>query len=127
MNLQKEEGFVLIDVLLAIFLFALCFGALFGLTEGALQEAHEALRLTEAANYAQSIMESLNAHSWQENINEGRCIPGAEVKGQEGLFRWTVASQWIKEQELISVRVEVSWVERGRWQSYDLESFYALP
>lgn len=121
----EEKGFVLLDVLLALLLFTLGFGALFGLSQGALREAEQALRLTEAANHAQSIMESLAAQSWTDNIQAGRCIPGGEVEGRDGLFRWKVYSRWEVMDELLRVRVEVSWLERKNVQSYTLESLYA--
>lgn len=119
-----EKGFVLLDVLLALFLFTLGFGALFGLSQGALREAEQALRLTEAANCAQSILESLAAESWSDNIQEGRCIPGGEVEGRDELLRWKIISQWEIAEVLLRVRVEVSWLEQGVVQSYTLESLY---
>lgn len=121
-----EQGFVLLDVVLGLFLFTLGFVALFGLSEGALGEAEQALRLTEAANHAQNIMEFLAAEAWQDNIQEGRCIPGGTVEGQEGLFYWKVNSAWDIPGELLKVKVEISWLEQGRMQSYELESLYAI-
>lgn len=126
MNGYSEKGFVLLDVMLALFLFTVGFAALYGLSEKALSEADQALRLTEAANHAQNIMESLGAESWQDNIQRGSCIPGGEVEGSEGFFRWKVYSEWDIPNELLRVRVEVSWLEQGRVQIYTLESLYAM-
>lgn len=126
MRRTLDRGFVLLDVVLALFLFTFGFAALFGLSESALGETEQALRLTEAANYAQNIMESLAVEPWLDNINEGRCIPGGAVEGREGLFHWKVYSAWDIPDELLRVRVEISWLEQGRMQSYELESLYAI-
>ena len=126
MNSHREKGFVLLDVLLALFLFTLGFVALYGLSESALGEAEQALNLTQAANCAQNVMESLTAEPWMDNINKGQLIPGGEVVGQEGLFHWRVYSDWDIPNELLRVRVEVSWLEQQRVQSYELESLYAI-
>ncbi|HHY27464.1 MAG TPA: hypothetical protein GX523_12130 [Desulfitobacterium dehalogenans] len=126
MKSYDEKGFVLLDVILALFLFTVGFVALYGLSENALAEAGQALRLTEAANHAQSIMETLGAESWLDSIHRGRIIPGGEVEGAEGLFRWKVHADWDIPDELLRVKVEVSWPEQGNVQSYALESLYAL-
>lgn len=126
MSDYNEKGFVLLDVILALFLFTVGFAALYGLSEKALSEADQALCLTEAANHAQNIMETLGAESWRDNIRRGSCIPGGEVEGSEGFFRWRVYSDWDIPDELLRVKVEVSWLEQGSIQSYTLESLYAL-
>ena len=85
-------GYILLDVLLAIFLFSLGFAVLYGLTEGALVETRQASSLMEAANLAQKEMDQLSAHSWRENINRQACLPGGTVEGSERNFHWLIRS-----------------------------------
>jgi hypothetical protein len=122
---KGENGFVLIDVVFGLFLFILGFAALYGLTEGAVQETQQVFNLTEAANHAQSIMEDLAAHPWSENLAEGRCIPGARVSGEDGRFEWQVYSEWEIPDELLRVQVEVFWQEKGQSRSYILDTLYS--
>ncbi|AGA69878.1 hypothetical protein Desdi_2454 [Desulfitobacterium dichloroeliminans LMG P-21439] len=126
MTINRNQGFVLLDVVLALFLFTLGFAALYGLSESAIKEAEQALRITEAANKAQSILESLAGDSWRDNINAGRCLPGGEVEGWEGIFRWTIDADWELPEELIRVRVEIAWLEQGSVRVYCLENLYAM-
>lgn len=128
MNSKKSEhGFVLLDVVFALFLFTLGFAALYGLTEGATQEAQQVSNLTEAANHAQYVMEDLAAHPWAENFAEGRCTPGETVEGQKGRLHWKVVSEWETPGELLSVQVEVSWQEKRKTQKYSLDTLFSIP
>lgn len=127
MNSEKgEQGFVLLDVVFALFLFTLGFAALYGLTEGATQEAQQVLNFTEAANHAQNLMEDLAAHPWLDNLAEGRCKPGETVEGQKGRFQWKVYSEWEVPDELLRVQVEVSWQEKRKIQNYSLDTLFAV-
>src|SRR5665647_2763501 len=91
---KASQGYVLFDVLLALFLFSLGFAVLFGLTEGALSEARQASTLLEGANLAQKKLDQLAVHAWSDNITQQACIPGGTVEGNEGKFRWIIASDW---------------------------------
>ncbi len=123
---QYERGFVLLDVVFALFLFTLGFTALYGLTEGAIQEAQQVINLTEAANYAQDLIEDLAAQPWTDNLQKGRCKPGETVEGQKGRFQWKLFSEWDTPGELLRVQVEVSWKEKGKTQKYSLETLFAI-
>lgn len=119
-------GYVLFDVLIALFLFSSGFAVLFGLTEGAVSEARQATTLMEGANLAQEIMDRLAARSWSENIATQACIPGGTVVGSDGKFLWQIHSEWGDIPELLRVNVEVKWTERGTPHQYKLESLYAI-
>jgi len=123
---KASAGYVLFDALLAVFLFSLGFAVLFGLTEGAVSEARQASTLMEGANLAQEKMERLAAHAWPENISSQACIPGGTVEAQEGKFYCLIHSEWGDVPELLRVRVEVRWIERGNSYQYKLESLYAV-
>lgn len=123
-GLMKDRGYVLLDVLAALFFFAIGFGILFGLNEAAVRESNQAIHLIEAANIAQETMEKLAANSWQENISLGRCIPGIQVQGAEGAYNWAVKSLWDNPQGLLRVSVVVEWMEQGKKFSYTLETLY---
>lgn len=123
---KGEQGFVLLDVIFALFLFSLGFVALYGLTEGATLETQQVLNLTEAANQAQNLMEELAAHPWRDNFTEGRCKPGETVVGQKGRFLWKVVSAWDIPGELLSVQVEVSWQENRKTQQYSLNTLFSI-
>ena len=120
----REGGFALLDVLNALFVFALGFGAIYGLSAAALQETHEAVVLNQAANVAQSTLDSLAAVPWAENLATGACVPGGSVEGSTGRFSWKLTSDWYTSPNLLRVTVEVSWVERGKSRTYTLESVY---
>jgi Tfp pilus assembly protein PilV len=122
----SERGFVLLDVVFALFLFSLGFAALYGLTEGATQEAQQVINLTEAANFAQDLIEDLAAQPWTDNLLKGRCKPGETVEGQKGRFQWKLFSEWDTPGELLRVQVEVSWKEKGKTQKYSLETLFAI-
>lgn len=127
MNKAKtSQGYVLFDVLLALFLFSLGFAMIFGLTEGTISEARQATTLMEGANLAQKKMDQLAAHAWRDNIAQQACIPGGTVEGQEGIFRWMIHSEWEDCPQLMRVSVEVRWTERGNPYQYKLESLYAV-
>jgi Tfp pilus assembly protein PilV len=121
---KRSPGFVLFDVLLALFLFSLGFGVLFGLTEKALAETRQAASLLEGANLAQEIMDRLASHSWSENIAEQACIPGETVEGYSGKFHWYIYSKWDDLPQLLRVSVKVCWVDQGHQSLYLLESLY---
>jgi hypothetical protein len=121
-----DQGFVLLDVILALFLFGLGFASLYGLAESAWKEAEQAIHLTEAANLAQSIIEELAAVSWTDNINSGRCLLDDSVEGGKDLYNWRLFIDWAIPDELLRVQVEVFWLEQGRIKNYTLEGLYAL-
>lgn len=123
---KASHGYVLFDVLLAVFLISLGFAVLYGLTEGAVSEARQATNHMEGANLAQEKMERLAVHAWHENISSQACIPGGTVEGYEGKFRWQIRSEWGDVPKLLRVSVEVRWIERGNPYHYKLESLYAV-
>ena len=123
---KASQGYVLFDVLLALFLFSLGFAVLFGLTEGAVSEARQASTLMEGANLAQEKLEQLAVHAWSDNIARQACIPGGTVEGNEGKFHWLIVSNWDDIPQLLRVSVEVRWTERGNPAWYKLESLYAV-
>ncbi|MDQ7095763.1 hypothetical protein REC12_19410 [Desulfosporosinus sp. PR] len=120
------KGYILFDVLLAVFLYSIGFMALFGLIEEGIFETRQAFSLLAGANLAQSIMDQLAAHSWKENIAAQACIPGGIVEGQEGDFHWFIHSEWGDLPQLLRTSVEVRWVERGKEVQYKLESLYEV-
>lgn len=126
MKTKMDSGFVLVDVLLALFLFTLGFASVYGLSTGALKEGEEALRITEGANIAQNIMESLASEDWDVNLATGKCIPGGVVQGEEGFFQWEITAEWIIPERLLQVNVKTAWPERGKTQKYSLSSMFAL-
>lgn len=123
---KRKNGFVLIDALLALFLWTTSFAALYGLTEGAIQNSRDALVMTEAANLAQDLMEQLSAHPWPQNFAEGKCVPGGEVKGSENGFQWSVQSEWESENVLLQVTTQVTWPKKGYLSTYTLTTLYYL-
>lgn len=123
---KTSQGYVLLDVLLATFLFSLGFAALFGLTQGAVSEARQATALMEGANLAQNKLDHLAVHAWSDNIANRACIPGGSVEGYEGKFSWLIQSEWEGGPQLMRVSVEVRWTERGNPFQYKLESLYAV-
>jgi len=123
---MTSHGYVLFDVLLALFLFSLGFAVLFGLTESAVSEARQATTLMEGANLAQEKMEQLAVHDWRDNIARQACIPGGTVEGNEDRFHWLIHSEWDDLPQLLRISVEVSWTERGNPFQYKLESLYAV-
>jgi len=125
-KLKAPQGYVLFDVLLALFLFSLGFAVLFGLTEGAIFEARQASTLMEGANLAQGKMEQLAVQVWQDNIARQACIPGGTVEGNEGKFHWLIVSDWDDIPQLLRVSVEVRWTERGNPYQYKLECLYEV-
>lgn len=123
---RSQEGFILIDALLAVFLLTTSFAALYGLTEGAVQNSREALATTEAANLAQNLIEQLATQSWQDNFAEGKCIPGGKVEGSENSYRWSIASEWELENVLLKVKTQVTWPKKGHLSTYDLTTLYYI-
>ena len=121
---KGQRGFVLIDVLMALFLLATGFAALYGLTEGAIQNSREALVITEAANLAQNLTEQLSVQSWTQNFAEGRCVPGSEVLGTENGFQWSIQSEWERENILLKVTTQVTWLKKGHPTRYALTTLF---
>jgi Tfp pilus assembly protein PilV len=122
----NENGFALLDVVFALFLFTFGFVTFYGLTQGAIQENQEVFNLTEAANFAQNLMEELSAHPWSENLSQGKCIPGENVEGQDGRFQWKVNSEWEVPNELLKVQITVYWKEKGKVQNYSLDTLFSV-
>ena len=123
---RQKNGFVLIDALIAVFLLSTSFAALYGLTEGAIQNSREALATTEAANLAQNLMEQLSAQPWSDNFAEGKCIPGGKVQGTESGFQWIITSEWELENVLLEVTTQVTWPKKGHLSTYDLTTLFYL-
>lgn len=121
---KYKNGFVLIDALIALFLLTTSFAALYGLTEGALQNSREALATTEVANIAQNLMEQLSAQPWTDNLAEGKCIPGGNVQGSENGYQWNISSEWEEENILLKVTTQVTWPKKGSLSTYELTSLY---
>lgn len=119
-------GYVLVDVLLALFLFSLGFAVLFGLTERAIAESRQASDLMEGANLAQKIMDRLAIHDWRDNLDREACIPGGTVEGHEGRFKWIIHSNWVDMPQLLRVSVEVFWKGNENYSQYKLESLYVV-
>ncbi|MDR3601869.1 MAG: hypothetical protein P4L49_15515 [Desulfosporosinus sp.] len=109
-----------------MFLFSLGFAVLFGLTERAVSEARQATTLLEGANLAQQKLDQLAIHVWRDNFARQACLPGGTVEGNEGKFHWLIVSNWDDIPQLLRVRVEVRWTERGKPAGYTLESLYAV-
>ncbi|WP_052090781.1 hypothetical protein [Desulfosporosinus sp. HMP52] len=125
-NSRSNEGYVLLDVLLALFLFSLGFAVLFQLTSEALSESRKAMNLIEGANLAQGKMDQLAVRNWRDNIARRDCIPGSIVEGRDGKFQWQISSDWHDIPQLLKVSVKVMWSERGKPYQYKLESLYAV-
>lgn len=121
---HDSRGYVLFDVLMAIFLFGIGFAALAGLTESYLRETRQASNFTEAVNIAQKNLEFLAGHKWDENIAQGRCIPGSVVQGDEGRFHWSISCEWDTLPDLLQVSVRVDWFEERQMKNYLLETAY---
>lgn len=125
-RVNASRGYVLFDVLLALFLFSLGFAVVFGLTEGAVNESRQGAARLEGANLAQKVMDQLAAHSWRDNLARQACIPGGRVEGQEGKFSWIICSEWDDLPQLLRVSVEVIWNEQGDSSRFKLESLYVV-
>lgn len=121
---SKISGYVLLDVLMAIFLFAIGFLVLYGLVEGAIRETQQAANLNQAANIAQGVLEDLNSRPWPENLAEGACVPGGLVEGQEGNYRWSLQTNWDTLPTLLRLNLEINWQDQGQIRKYSLESLY---
>lgn len=119
-----KQGYILLDVLLALFLFSLGFAVLFGLTEGALYESRQGAALLEGANLAQKKLDQLAVRVWDHNFARQDCIPDGIVEGNEGKFHWLIVSNWDDTPELLRITVEVRWNEGGNPAWYKLESLY---
>lgn len=118
---KKDSGFVLLDVLLALFLFTTGFAAVYGLSIGALKEGEEALNLTKAANIAQELMETFAS----EVCGTGNRIPDGIMQGKKEEYHWQITTEWIIPEKLLQVNVHITWLERGRTQGYKLTSLFA--
>jgi len=121
---KASQGYVLFDVLLALFLFSIGVAVLFGLTEAGVSEARQASTLMEGANLAQKKIEQLAVHPWSDNIAQQACLPGGTLEGNEDKFHWLIHSEWADIPQLLKVSVEVRWTERGNTYQYKLESLY---
>ncbi|WP_242833072.1 hypothetical protein [Desulfosporosinus acidiphilus] len=111
---------------MAVFLFSLGFAVLYGLYEEALAETHQSAYLLGAANLAQKRLDQLAARSWKDNINQRVCLPGETVEGDEGTFHWLIYSNWDHVPQLLRVKVEVRWVDRGSPENYQIESLFQV-
>ena len=123
-DVTDKQGYILLDVLLALFLFSLGFAVLFGLTEGALYESRQGATLLEGANLAQKKMDQLAVQVWNNNIARQDCLPDGTVEGNEGQFHWLIVSDWDDTPQLLRISVEVRWSEGGNPAWYKLESLY---
>jgi hypothetical protein len=121
-----SQGYILFDVLLALFLFSLGFSVLFNLTESSLSESRQASALMEGANLAQTKLDQLAVHTWSDNITRQACIPGGVVEGNEGKYHWLIRSDFDDIPQLLRVSVEVRWSDERKPSSYKVESLYGL-
>jgi general secretion pathway protein I len=120
--MKKARGFTLIEILVAMTMFAVVGGALLQLFEGGLRAARQAADYTHAVLLARSKLTELLAY------NDLR--PGT-IEGEfEGGYRWQAVLSAIPQEEPerepwlnpLDLRLTVAWGEPGDEGSFDLQS-----
>ncbi len=121
---RQTQGYALLDVLLAMFMFGLGFATLYGLSEAAWHDSQQAVNLNEAANLAQSTLDRLSTRSWAQNFADGSIVVGETVEGDDGRYHWRLHSAWDALPDLLQVSIRVEWPERGQRRQFQLDTIY---
>jgi len=120
---RDAAGFILLDVLMALFVFGIGFAAFWGLGVTAAKKAVQTEHYHEAIRLAGNLLESQLARS--------RNIPQAEwpetdeslvSDGTEERYRWQLTASFDVNFRLVYVRVEVFWQDGNRERKYHVES-----
>jgi len=116
-NDYRERGYIFIDVLMAIFIFAMGFAGLYSLTSEALANYQSSVNLTKAAHLAQSKL-ALAEIALKNSLSEKSIELGEEISGVEAGMAWTLHATHTMIPNLFELKVVVAWQERNQYQTY---------
>ncbi|WP_300667693.1 prepilin-type N-terminal cleavage/methylation domain-containing protein [Desulfoluna sp.] len=102
-----EEGFTLIEVMVALVIFTFGILAVLGMQITAIRGGYQSMNLTEAANIGANRIETIVSQTY-DAVNTGN-----DTSGNYALD-WTVASPTGQLQDTKSVLLTVTWSEGGR-------------
>jgi general secretion pathway protein I len=129
-NKRSEEGFTLIEVVVALAILGITLTVIIELFAGGLRLARTSKEYTKAVSYAHTKMEDIVS---QQNIEEGV----SEVEFDD-IYHWRVAMNKVNllpidkpwevkpPVELFQVRVEVLWKSGSKERSTRIESFRTI-
>jgi len=126
-NKSDPKGYVFIDVLIAIFIFALGFAGLYSLTEEAVRNTQSSMNLAQAVSLAQSKLETAGNAFIHQRLFEGYISPGEGVHGTEDKLSWNLDSEWTEVPNLLKIKVQIRWQENRKNMVYDIESLFYIP
>lgn len=130
---KPQQGFTLLEVLLAFLVFAMSFAVTLEILTGAIRNTARAREQTEATLIAQSLMDQVGLDIPLRN--------GSSVEGEEGVYRWQIdifpyqgGSENARSLELaeltgidlLEVECIVSWGEGGRERSQVFSTVKAI-
>jgi general secretion pathway protein I len=129
-NKRSEEGFTLIEVVVALAILGITLTVIIELFAGGLRLARTSKEYTKAVSYAHTKMEDIVS---QQNIEEG--VSEGEF---DDIYHWRVAMNKVNllpidkpwevkpPVELFQVRVEVLWKSGSKERSTRIESFRTI-
>jgi len=123
-EIGAEGGYTLVEVLVAISIFAIGMLAIAGMQISGIQGNATAASLTGAVNWAADKAEDLLARAYDHaDLNSGNHGPETEDTGRYTVS-WTVTED-APVNHVKSIAVQVSWLDRGRPKSMVLNYYKA--
>lgn len=122
MYILKNNGYILLDILLGLFILGLGLAIIWGLNNSAVLKSGQVDSSLQAVNLASSTLDELHCR-FDEDRGYLDNFTSVEVKDRYGLFERVIKAQW-QTMNLVLLTVEIQWLERGVSREYSLESYY---
>ncbi|UWG95735.1 hypothetical protein LPY66_12510 [Dehalobacter sp. DCM] len=122
---SKAHGFVYLDIIVALFIFGLGFAVIFGSVQASYLKQSHTERYLDAVNLASSTLNEV-----VDDVDEDPAAAAAYLEGEHkhvvGFYNVVIKTEWA-EADLLSVTVEVTWLEQGRNKNYHVQSLCHVP
>ena len=131
LEIKCDNGFTLIEVVVALGILSIGLTVLFGLFSGGLRLARTSEEYTKAMNFAQTKLEEITSQqSIQEGTDEGKCDDEnfrwqVKIQKKEDLLPIEQDSEFKPPVELFHVTVNILWKSGAQERSASIESLKA--
>lgn len=122
MNSVKNNGYILLDILLGLFILGMGLAVIWGFNNSTVMKSAQVDSSFQAINLASSTLDELLCRFDEDNSYIDN-YTSVEVTDRIGRFERIVRAEW-KTMNLVLLTVEIKWLESGVSKKYNLESYY---
>jgi type IV pilus assembly protein PilV len=120
--LTKEKGFSLLEVIIALFILAIALLALAGLMASTMRNTSFGGHMTEAATFAQDVLEKLRAAPWASIVSGNDTATGST--GISYARTWTVSDDPTGTQRWVVITL--NWTDSTRQTNHTMNLMSAV-